>query len=102
MFRRQFMQFVALSGVGALKPVEAIAAAGPRTTLIFQVKGFTCPTCAVGLDTLLSKERGILSTRSTYPEGKLVVAFDPQQSSEEAIQKFIADMGFTVVSSHQA
>lgn len=102
MFRRQFMQFVALSSVGALSPVETIAAAGQRTTLVLQVKGFTCPTCAVGLDTLLGKERGIVSSHSTYPEGKVTVVFDQKESSEESIRKLIAEMGFTVVSSHQS
>jgi len=99
MLRRQFIQAVALSSVGALSPVEAIAAAGPRTTLLLVVKGFTCPTCAVGLDTLLGRERGIVSSHSTYPEGKVTVVFDPKESSESAIRDFIAGMGFTVASS---
>ena len=102
MYRRQFIQAVALSSVGALGPLEAIAAVGPRRTLLFQVKGFTCPTCAVGLDTLLGKERGIMSSHSTYPEGNVTVVFDPKESSEETIRKLIAEMGFTVVSSRQA
>jgi Cu+-exporting ATPase len=101
MFRRQFMQIVALTSVGALNPVESMAA-GTCTTVIFQVKGFTCITCAVGLDTLLGKEKGIVSSRSTYPEGKVTVVFDPKECSEEAICKFIAEMGFSVVSSHSA
>jgi Cu+-exporting ATPase len=77
-------------------------AAGARTTLILEVKGFTCITCAVGLDTLLGKEKGIVSSRSTYPEGKVMVVFDPKQCSEKAIREFIAEMGFSVVSSHSA
>jgi copper chaperone CopZ len=102
MQRRQFIQAVALSSVGALSPVESIAAAGPRTTLVLQVKGFTCITCAVGLDTLLAKENGILSSHSTYPEGKVTVVFDPKGSSEQKIREFIVGMGFTVASSHAA
>jgi copper chaperone CopZ len=101
MFRRQFMQLIALTSVGALNPVESIAAVGPRATLVLQVKGFTCITCAVGLDTMLGKERGIVSSRSTYPEGTVTVVFDPRESSEEAIRGFIAEMGFSVVSSHK-
>jgi copper chaperone CopZ len=102
MLRRQFIQAVALSSVGALSPVETIAAAGPRATLILQVKGFTCPTCAVGLDTLLGKERGVVSSHSTYPEGKVTVVFDPKESSEQAVRDFIAGMGFRVTSCHPA
>lgn len=102
MFRRQFMQFVALSSVGVVNPVETLASVRPRTTLILQVKGFTCPTCAVGLDTLLGKERGIVSSHSTYPEGKVTVVFDPKESSEESIRELIVEMGFTIVHSHRA
>ncbi len=102
MFRRQFVQLMALSSVGALNPIQSIASAGPRTTLVLQVKGFTCITCAVGLDTMLGKERGILSSRSTYPGGTVTVVFDPKESSEDAIRGFIAEMGFSVVSSHRA
>ena len=101
MFRRQFMQLVALSSVAAFNSGESMAA-GARTTVIFQVKGFTCVTCAVGLDTLLGKEKGIVSSRSTYLEGKVCVVFDPNESSEETIRKFIAEMGFSVVGSHSA
>jgi copper chaperone CopZ len=101
MFRRQFMQIVALTSVGALNPVESMAATN-NTTVVFQVKGFTCITCAVGLDTLLGKENGIVSSRSTYPEGKVTVVFDPKECSEQAIRGFIAEMGFSVVSSHPA
>jgi copper chaperone CopZ len=101
MFRRQFMQIVALTSVGALNPVESIAAIND-TTAVFQVKGFTCITCAVGLDTLLGKEKGIVSSRSIYPDGKVTVIFDPMKCSEEAIRKFITDMGFSVISSHPA
>jgi copper chaperone len=101
MFRRQFMQVIALTSVGALNPVESMAV-GAHTTLILQVKGFTCITCAVGLDTLLGKEKGIVSSRSTYPEGKVTVVFDPNECSEETIRKFIAEMGFLVVRSHTA
>lgn len=101
MFRRQFMQFVALTGVGALSPVDSIAAAGPRETLVLEVKGFTCPTCAVGLDTILTKEHCVLSSHSTYPEGKVTVTLDPQASSEQAIRKAIGEMGFTIMSCHR-
>jgi copper chaperone CopZ len=51
---------------------------------------------------LLGKEKGIVSSRSTYPEGKVMVVFDPKQCSEKAIREFIAEMGFSVVSSHSA
>lgn len=96
MFRRRFLQFLAVSGAGALA-FEAKGTATART-VIFQVKGFSCITCAVGLDTLLDKQRGILTSKSTYPEGKVTVKFDPESIEEKTIEDFIAGMGFTVAS----
>jgi copper chaperone CopZ len=49
---------------------------------------------------MLGKEKGILSSKSTYPEGKVTVKFDSQSIDEKSIQALIADMGFTVESQH--
>lgn len=100
MIRRRFLQFVAISGAGALA-FEA-RGAGTARTVIYQVKGFTCITCAVGLDTLLSKQKGILSSKSTYPEGKVTIKFDETAITEKAIEGFIAEMGFSVASNATA
>ena len=100
MFRRRFLQFFALSGVGALA-YEA-SGKGLAITIIYQVKGFSCVTCAVGLDTMLTKKKGILSSHSTYPEGKVTVTFDSEAINDASIRAFIAEMGFTVESRHTA
>jgi Cu+-exporting ATPase len=84
-----------MASVGGLGPLEAVQAAATQT-VIYQVKGFTCITCATGLDTLLSREKGVASSQSTYPEGKVTVAFDPKQTSEQVIVALINDLGFTV------
>jgi len=92
MFRRRFLQFLAISGAGAV----AFEARGTGTskTVIFQVKGFSCITCAVGLD----KQKGIVASKSIYPEGKVTIKFDPDAIEEKSIEGFIREMGFTVTS----
>ena len=100
MFRRRFLQLVTMASVGGLAPLEAVSAKAAMTVM-FRVKGFTCITCATGLDTLLSREKGVASSQSTYPEGKVTVAFDPKQISEQVIVTFIADLGFTVQPDHK-
>jgi Cu+-exporting ATPase len=90
-----------MASVGGLAPLEAVSAAAART-VIYRVKGFTCITCATGLDTLLGRQKGVASSKSTYPEGKVTVAFDPGQISEQAIVTFIADLGFTVQPDHKS
>jgi copper chaperone CopZ len=99
MFRRRFLQLVTMASVGGLAPLEAMAA-GASKTVTYQVRGFSCITCATGLDTLLSQQKGIASSKSTYPQGKVTVAFDPRQMTEQAIVTFITDLGFTVQADH--
>lgn len=95
MFRRRFLQLVTMASVGTLAPVEAMSA-GASKAVIYFVKGFSCITCATGLDTMLGQQKGIYSSKSTYPEGKVTVGFDPHQISEQSIVAFITDLGFTV------
>jgi copper chaperone CopZ len=105
MIRRRFLQMAALSGASALAPLEAIATTAANTaakTAVFQVKGFSCPTCAVGLDTMFSRIKGIVSSHSTYPEGKVSVRFDPGAISEDRVRAVITDAGFTIVSEQMA
>lgn len=97
MFRRRFLQLVTMASVGTLTPLEGLAA-GTDKTAVYLVKGFSCITCATGLDTMLGQQKGITSSKSTYPEGKVTVGFDPHQITEQAIVTFIADLGFTVQS----
>jgi copper chaperone CopZ len=95
MIRRQFLQLATMAGVGGLAPFESMAAAGTKT-VTYTVQGFSCITCATGLDTMLSREKGITSSKSTYPEGKVTVSFHPNQTTEQAIVAFISELGFTV------
>jgi copper chaperone CopZ len=95
MFRRRFLQLVTMASVGTLAPLEGMSA-GTSKTVIYFVKGFSCITCATGLDTMLGQQKGIYSSKSTYPQGKVTVGFDPHQITEQAIIAFIADLGFTV------
>ena len=101
MFRRRFLQLVTMASVGGLAPLQAVSAAATQTVM-YQVKGFTCITCATGLDTLLSQQKGIASSKSTYPEGKATIGFDPSQISEQAIVAFITGLGFTVQPDHKS
>jgi copper chaperone CopZ len=101
MFRRRFLQLVTMASVGTLAPLEGMAA-GTGKTVVYFVKGFSCITCATGLDTMLGQQKGITSSKSTYPEGKVTVGFDPHQTTEQAIVTFIADLGFTVAGEHNS
>jgi Cu+-exporting ATPase len=92
MVRRKFIQGIAC-GLGA---VEA-AGAGKTNTVTFRIEGFTCVTCAVGLDALLKVERGIVRCKSSYPDRTSVVEYRPELVSEAQIKAFIQEFGFKAV-----
>jgi Cu+-exporting ATPase len=94
MFRRRFLQLITVATAG-LAPLGAMAAEAGKI-VIYRVKGFSCRTCATGLDTMLVQQKGIHSSQSTYPEGTVTVGFDPRQTTEKAIVAFIRDLGFRV------
>jgi copper chaperone CopZ len=95
MLRRKFFQVMTIATTGALTPLEALPAT-PKKVVTYHVRGFSCITCATGLDTMLSKQKGIASSSSTYPEGIATIGFDPDQISEQQIKDFISSLGFTV------
>jgi copper chaperone CopZ len=95
MFRRRFLQFVPLAITVGLAPLKAVAK-GKSEAVTYRVKGFSCVTCATGLDTMLGQQTGIASSKSTYPQGIVKVVFDPEEISKHQIAAFIAELGFTV------
>jgi len=97
MFRRRFLQFVPLATAAILTPLKAAAKGKDKDQIVtFRVKGFSCITCATGLDTMLAQQKGVTSSKSTYPEGIVRVAFDPEEISTKRIASFITELGFTV------
>jgi Cu+-exporting ATPase len=95
MFRRQFVQFITLFGAEGLATIAAADVAG-MTTVTYRVRGFSCVTCAVGLDTTLRQKEGVVLSQASYPDGKVVVKFDPKETSDAALRATIAEMGFEV------
>lgn len=87
MVRRDFIQKIAAAGTGTA--AAAAAKPAPAARVVYMVKGFTCITCAVGLEVVLRGIKGISEAKATYPEGKVTVGYDPALQSEEKIRAFI-------------
>ncbi len=96
MLRRKFFKVMTIATTGALTPLEAISAAPPKKVVTYHVRGFSCVTCATGLDTMLRQQKGITSSSSTYPQSIATIGFDPDRITETQIKDFIASLGFTV------
>ena len=86
-----------LAGAGAVaihppsktSPVE-------NASVSYQVKGFTCVTCATGLEVMLRDQTGVARAAASYPEATVAIGFDRNLTSEQAIKEFIAGCGFSV------
>ena len=45
---------------------------------------------------MLQKQKGIVWSKSSYPDGIVRIQFDPKEVTEKSLQDFINEMGFTV------
>jgi Cu+-exporting ATPase len=78
-----------------------VASARENKTITYRVKGFTCPTCAVGLDTMLSRQTSVILSKSSYPDAITVIEFDPHLVTEKSLKAFIAELGFAAEEEHK-
>jgi copper chaperone CopZ len=90
MFRRSFIQRVTC---GMAASGYAAAAHGNKT-VTYRIEGFSCVTCAVGLDAMLREHKGIVRSKSTYPDATTVIEFNPHLVTETQIKTFIEETGF--------
>lgn len=97
MQRRRFVQMMTLAGVGTVAAAE-LAHAGETKTVIWRVKGFTCVTCAVGLETMLREQKGVKRVKATYPDAQVTIQYDPTSVNEDRLREFISELGFTTES----
>jgi len=95
MVRRNFLRRITLSGAAGLATIGVVEA-GRSKTVTWRVKGFTCPTCAVGLEVMLRDLKGVQRAAASYPQAMARIEFDPAVVSEASLKSFIADMGFAV------
>jgi copper chaperone CopZ len=93
MIRRRFLGLATLAGVGGLVTMEGMDLAAQKT-VTFRIAGFTCITCAVGLETLLQKEKGVVRVKASYPDNTATITYHPGLTSEASLVEFIETTGF--------
>jgi len=94
MDRRNFICGVGVVGAAGLTAADA--AARETTSVAYKVKGFTCITCAVGLEVMLRQQKGVTRAKASYPQNSVVIGFDGKLTSEKTLKEFIAGCGFSV------
>ena len=106
MIRRKFLQIAALTGattIASLGGLEALEKhqtedkldANDTESIAWHVKGFTCVTCAVGLETMLQQQKGVVSAHASYPSASVTIRFHPRLVSKAALRSYISELGFS-------
>lgn len=95
MQRRHFVQMMTLASAGTLAAFEATRI-GETQTVSWHVKGFTCATCAVGLETMLQQQKGVKWVRATYPKALVTIRYNPRSVTDAQLREVISELGFTV------
>ncbi len=96
MVRRHFLQGIAASSGAVLGVGRANRRADDRTTAQMHISGLYCPTCAVGLETILGRKEGIINAKATYPEGRLTVEYHAGLITQNRIEEIIRGWQFEV------
>ena len=97
MFRRKFLGNLTVgAGLTALTASAYDETPEPDSTVKWNIKGFTCVACAVGLEVMLRRQKGVARARANYEESRVEIAFRPSVISETALRGFIQNTGFTV------
>jgi copper chaperone CopZ len=94
MFRRNFIRRITIGGAGGLAAIGA-ADASEKERVTYRVKGFSCITCAVGLEVMLRQKKGVARAQASYPKATVFIEFDRGLLTEASLRGFIADMGFS-------
>jgi len=97
MDRRTFLGKVTatVAGSGVVRGAESKNPKALRS-VNWEVKGFTCITCAVGLEVMLRGLKGVARANASYPANRVTIEFDERAIPESAVKEFIRECGFLV------
>ena len=90
MDRRNFICSITMGTAAGLTAAEA------NRSVTYKVKGFTCVTCAVGLEVMLRGLNGVTRGKASYPAANAAIGFDANLTTEKTLRDFIAKCGFSV------
>ena len=62
--------------------------------MTYRIQGFSCVTCAVGLDVILEQQKGVVRAKSSYNDARTTIVFHPESVTESSLRALIAEMGF--------
>ncbi len=101
MNRRKFLQYIgagATAGIGLAITDTSMAGSSYKEnrSVTYRITGFTCVTCATGLEVTLLRYKGVTRANASYPERTVAIGFDASVISESTLKEAITNCGFSV------
>ncbi len=75
-------------------PVGSETESRINKTVVIEVEGMTCESCATHINETLKKLKGVVSAEANYPKKNVTVVFNPKQITLEQIKKAIDEIGY--------
>ena len=64
---------------------------------LYRVEGMHCASCAVLINKVLEKQKGMISANVSFGAEKLTITFDSNLITEEKISTLIKTLGYTLI-----
>jgi len=96
MDRRNFLRGVTAATTAAGMGVAAAAVPTESRSVMYRIQGFTCITCAVGLEVMLKGLTGVTRASASYSAHTVTIGFDEHATTEKTLKDFISVCGFSV------
>ncbi len=68
-----------------------------KKKITLQIQGMECPNCAMKLESIEDRLKGVLLAEASYHKALLTVEYQEELISEEAIRAEIARLGYQAV-----
>jgi copper chaperone CopZ len=66
------------------------------TKIVYKIIGMECPNCAMTLESIEDKLKGVIAAQASYHKSQLIVEFDETQLNEENIKREVKRLGYDI------
>lgn len=71
------------------------------TQKLYRIEGMHCASCAVLINKVLEKQKGVASANASFGAEKLSISFDSSVFPEEKIMSLVKTLGYTLISEEE-
>lgn len=72
-----------------------------KTQKLYRIEGMHCASCAVLINKVLEKQKGVFSVNASFGAEKLVIEFDSAILQEKKIKSLTKSLGYTLISEEE-